>query len=59
MRMHQAWHQAERKAYMSALLNKATKDITPLAQPGQRMHSITDVAIFEPAISALECEARV
>ena len=35
---------SERKAYTSALLNMATKDITPLAQPGQRMHSITDVA---------------
>jgi uncharacterized protein GlcG (DUF336 family) len=35
---------SERKAYTSALTFMATKDITPLAQPGQRMHTITDVA---------------
>jgi hypothetical protein len=51
-------HQAERKAYTSASQNLATKDTTPLAQPGQRMHSTTDLAILESAISALECEAR-
>src|SRR3981081_4096194 len=35
---------SERKAYTSALTFMATKDITPLAQPGERMHTITDVA---------------
>ncbi len=35
---------SERKAYTSALTFMATKDITPLAQPGQRMHTITDVS---------------
>jgi uncharacterized protein GlcG (DUF336 family) len=35
---------SERKAYTSALTFMATKDVTPLAQPGQRMHTITDFA---------------
>ena len=35
---------SERKAYTSALLDMATKDITPLDQPGQRMHTITSFA---------------
>lgn len=35
---------AERKAYTSALLDMPTKEITPLAVPGERMHTITSVA---------------
>ena len=35
---------SERKAYTSALLDIATKEITPLAVPGERMHTITSVA---------------
>lgn len=35
---------SERKAYTSALTVKPTKEITPLAQPGHDMHTITDVA---------------
>ncbi len=35
---------SERKAYTSACTAMATEAITPLAQPGERMHTITDVA---------------
>ncbi len=35
---------SERKAYTSACTAMATEEITPLAQPGERMHTITDVS---------------
>lgn len=35
---------SERKAYTSACTAMATEAITLLAQPGERMHTITDVA---------------
>jgi uncharacterized protein GlcG (DUF336 family) len=35
---------SERKAYTSVCTDMATKDITPLAEPGQRMFTITSVA---------------
>ena len=35
---------SERKAYTSALLDMPTEEITPLAVPGERMHTITSVA---------------
>ena len=34
---------SERKAYTSVCTSMATKDITPLAEPGQRMYTITSV----------------
>jgi uncharacterized protein GlcG (DUF336 family) len=35
---------SERKAYTAMCTEMATKDITPLAEPGQRMFTITSVA---------------
>jgi uncharacterized protein GlcG (DUF336 family) len=35
---------SERKAYTSAVLHMATKDMTDLAQPGQPLHGITSFA---------------